>query len=90
MRTKLYSVDVEGIINSTAYAVKARYLESSVVRVVIVPKEEGVPIPTNYETIMQETDNVMRSHHMIDADSMDDFVRIVSSQAHVEKGDPQI
>lgn len=90
MRSKLYSVDVEGIINSTAYAVKARYLESPIVRLVVVPKEEGAPIPTNYETLMQETDRVQRSHHIIDSDSMDAMIRDTSSNVVIERGDPLI
>ena len=63
------SVDVEGVINSTAYAVKVTFAESDIKQLVIVPKEADAPLPTNYETILDDTQRTVVNHHVQDARS---------------------
>jgi hypothetical protein len=87
----IQSVDVEGVINSTAYAVKAKFAESDVVSIIIVPKEADSPVPTNYETIMRDTEQVYVQHHILDASSMEiASTTIIDAGIRTQRGDWQI
>ena len=84
----IQSVDVEGGINSTAFAVKTNFAESDVTHIIIVPKEADAPLPTNYESILTATERVVTSHHVLDEASMINTVRF--STGIIERGDWEI
>jgi len=85
------SVDVEGVINSTAYAVKAKFAESDVVQIIIVPKEADAPLPSNYETIIRATERVYVQHHLMDAAAFEiAATTIIDNGIRTERGDWEI